>query len=598
MRTAADGEASDRTVVEHRDPLVGAIFDQRFRIEYQLAAGGFGAIYRATDLRSDARVALKVLLPKVARDPMVVARFRREAKTLASLRDPHTVTAYELGEARDGTLYIVMELLEGESLYTRFRGQGPLPWRRVLHIAAGVCSSLAEAHALGIVHRDLKPANIHLEPRDGDSDFVKVLDFGIAKIVQGNIGEHTQLTQAGQMIGTIDYMSPEQMVGGELTPASDIYTLGVVIYEMISGRTPYPDAQTATAILAAVLTRTPDPLSIHARVPAALDGILARCLEREPEDRYADVAELAEALTTVALESAARARPALPPTGFEPIATTEATRIDVRFNDSSEPVLDARGPRRRLPEQMAPRAAPPPAPAARPAASAPLPPAPAHMPVVAGVVDSRGTPGPVSPREPTPPSGAVTAALHAKGSQHLIDPRTAPLRPGRGWPDASQPPPMIAAMATPPAQVPPVPASAPASAPPVTMPIAPMPVAPMAAPPMPAPPMAPPPMPPPPMPPPPMSLAEMLAAPAASPAPVAAASPPVAQTPRPSPRTPAPVMRGKRQTFPIEPTIVEPTYTGQSYDMLAVTSYDQLVRRIIWIAVLIAIAAAVVIATH
>ncbi|MEO7730061.1 MAG: serine/threonine-protein kinase, partial [Kofleriaceae bacterium] len=275
MGTAADPE---RTVVERVDPLIGTILDGRFRIDFQLAAGGFGAIYRATDVHADAQVALKVLLPQLADDPRVVARFRREGKTLANLRDPHTITAYEIGEAPDGTLYIVMELLRGVSLYERFRAHGRLPWRRVLHIARGVCSSLAEAHALGIVHRDLKPANIHLEVREGDPEFAKVLDFGIAKIVQGNEHDRTELTQAGQMIGTIDYMSPEQMVGGEMTPQSDIYTLGILIYEMISGRTPFAEFQTPTAILAAVLTQAPAPLSTYADVPPALDHIVARCL--------------------------------------------------------------------------------------------------------------------------------------------------------------------------------------------------------------------------------------------------------------------------------------------------------------------------------
>src|SRR5512140_236762 len=216
---------ADRTMVERAAPLVGTVLDQCFRIDCQLAAGGFGAIYRATDLRSDAEVALKILHPQYALDPMVVERFRREGKTLSSLRDPHTITAYEVGEAPDGTLYIVMELLHGESLYQRFRAGGPLPWRSVVQIALGVCSSLAEAHALGIVHRDLKPANIHLEKRGNDPDFVKVLDFGIAKIVHGNGHEYNELTHIGQMIGTIDYMSPEQMVGGEMTAGSDIYTL-------------------------------------------------------------------------------------------------------------------------------------------------------------------------------------------------------------------------------------------------------------------------------------------------------------------------------------------------------------------------------------
>jgi serine/threonine-protein kinase len=401
MRTA--GEAYDRTVTDRRDPLVGTVLDQRFRVEAQVAAGGFGAIYRATDVLSDAEVALKVLLPQVARDPMTVARFRREGKTLASLRDPHTITAYELGEAPDGTLYIVMELLRGETLYQRFRALGPMPWRRVLHIARGVCSSLAEAHALGIVHRDLKPANIHLEDRDGDPDFVKVLDFGIAKIVQGNGLENTQLTQAGQMIGTVDYMSPEQMLGGELTPASDIYTLGVVIYEMITGKTPFADASPATAILAAVLTRTPELLSSHVPVPARLDAIIARCLEREPQDRYPDVADLAGAFAQVA--ATGRSSPAVPAADFEQtVLTTEATRIDVRVTESPGPVLDARGARGRLPDafEEAPAELPPP-----PARG--FPPPYAEPPMLVAVPPMPISP-PVRPATYTPPSYDMTAA--------------------------------------------------------------------------------------------------------------------------------------------------------------------------------------------
>ena len=314
--SGAEGDANDRTVIERRDPLVGTMLDQRFRIDFALAAGGFGAIYLATDVPAGTEVALKVLHPRLARDPMVVARFRREGATLATLRDPHTVTAYELGEAADGTLYIVMELLHGESLYQRFRARGPLPWRRVVHIARGVCSSLAEAHAAGIVHRDLKPANIHLENRGDDPDFVKVLDFGIAKIIHGNEQpehpwgpEGSELTQAGQMVGTVDYMSPEQMVGGELTGSSDIYTLGVVMYEMITGRTPFADEPNATAILTAVLTQRPDPLSHHAAIPPRLEQIITRCLEHEPDHRFHDIAALGDALAEVAAEDTTVASP-------------------------------------------------------------------------------------------------------------------------------------------------------------------------------------------------------------------------------------------------------------------------------------------------
>jgi serine/threonine-protein kinase len=405
MRRAA-GDANDQTMVERRDPLVGSILDQRFRIDFQLAAGGFGAIYRATDVLSDAEVALKVLLPRVASDRSVVARFRREGKTLANLRDPHTITAYELGEAPDGTLYIVLELLHGESLYQRFRSHGPLPWRRVVHIARGVCSSLAEAHAVGIVHRDLKPANIHLETRGNDTDFVKVLDFGIAKIVQGSGPEQNELTQAGTMIGTVDYMSPEQMVGGEMTPASDIYTLGVVMYEMISGRTPFADAQTATAILAAVLTRTPDPLSSHVAVPATLEQIVARCLEREPNHRFTDITELADALAGAVAGTPVRPSPAVPATGFEQVVlTTDATRIDVRYTESSQPVLDARGPRYRPGDVVSP-------------VPGMIPPQ-QLAPVVGGHA------GPVATPRAIP--------AHAIGSQHAIDARgVQPATDGRG----------------------------------------------------------------------------------------------------------------------------------------------------------------------
>ncbi|HEU4727972.1 MAG TPA: protein kinase, partial [Kofleriaceae bacterium] len=324
------------------------------------------------------------------------------------------------GEAPDGTLYIVMELLRGESLYQRFRTHGPLPWRRVVHIARGVCSSLAEAHAAGIVHRDLKPANIHLETRDGDPDFAKVLDFGIAKIVQGTYDDRSELTQAGTMIGTVDYMSPEQMVGGELAPASDIYTLGVVMYEMITGRTPFAGAQTATAILAAVLTQTPEPMSRYADVPAALDQIVARCLERNPTHRFSDITELADALAVVSGRGALRPRSEVPTSGFEEtVLTTDATRINVRYTESGSPVLDARGPRLRPGDVLSPLPGPLPAlssPLVSPAAGAPpmLPPSalPVATPPGRPALGSQQT---LDARHQAPPVLAMPSPLPAPG---------------------------------------------------------------------------------------------------------------------------------------------------------------------------------------
>ena len=186
------------------DPLVGTVINDRYKIQAKIAVGGFGAIYRATQLINNRRVAIKVMHKELAADEQLVARFRREAAALCSLRDEHSVTTYEFDQTPCGQLFIVMELLEGRNLLEVFRTSGPLPWRRTLAIARAVCSALAEAHALGIVHRDLKPANIFLEERRGGGDGVKVLDFGIAKIMRGSgIHDGDELTVTGQAVGTL-----------------------------------------------------------------------------------------------------------------------------------------------------------------------------------------------------------------------------------------------------------------------------------------------------------------------------------------------------------------------------------------------------------
>jgi len=293
---AVEQDSDERTVVERRDPRVGQVFDGRFQVEARIAAGGFGTIYRAIHLKSRHEFALKILHPNLTSDPDVVTRFRREGATLTRLRDPHTIKAYEVGEAEDGALYIVLELLYGESLYERYRAKGAIPWQRVIAIARAVCSSLEEAHALGIIHRDLKPTNIHLEQRGASDDFVKVLDFGIAKALHPGEIDNSELTNAGQMVGTLDYMPPEQMIGGTCTAASDIYTLGIVMYEMIAGRKPFDDANSAAAALAAMLTAPPPRLSTCAMVTPQVDHVVMRCLEHQLDDRYQSARELAVAL--------------------------------------------------------------------------------------------------------------------------------------------------------------------------------------------------------------------------------------------------------------------------------------------------------------
>lgn len=289
----------DRTRVAVVDPLAGAVIDRRYRIEFRLAAGGFGAIYRAVHVINGRHVALKVLHENLATQPDVVARFRREGAALAQLRSAHTIKALDFGETRDGMLYIVMELLQGESMYDRYCALGPLPWPRLVAIGRQVCSSLAEAHALGIVHRDLKPTNIHLEEIGGDPDFVKVLDFGIAKILHGSSLEHADLTRTGHVVGTFDYMAPEQLVGAQTSGQSDIYTLGIVMFEMLTGERPFGTPDTPAAALTAMLSQTPPPVSSLVDAPPELDAAIARCLERDPHHRYRDVLQLADDLDRI-----------------------------------------------------------------------------------------------------------------------------------------------------------------------------------------------------------------------------------------------------------------------------------------------------------
>ena len=337
---------NDATVAEKRDPLLGTLFDGRFRIQFRLAAGGYGAIYSAVEVSSRAEVALKVLHSNLTLDKSCVKRFRREGALLRKLEDPHTLGAFELGEAPDGTLYIVMELLHGETLHDRIRKSGPLPWQKTIEITRAICSSLGEAHGAGIVHRDLKPSNIFLQDRDGH-DFVKVLDFGIAKILRGN--EHaTQLTVAGRIIGTVEYMSPEQLQGELCTARSDMYALGVVMYEMLAGNRPYAVNDPAS-LLAAMLHGPPARPVADTPIPAELERIVMRCLALEPQGRYRDVASLAAALARVNVaekrDQTTHAHPDEAPTWFDP-----------RARPSSPPVAAPQAP-------PAPSAAPQPRPA-------------------------------------------------------------------------------------------------------------------------------------------------------------------------------------------------------------------------------------------
>lgn len=387
-----------------RDTLVGTILDRRFRIEERIAAGGFGAIYRATHVKSGYEVAIKILHPHMSADEQVVARFRREGATLTQLRDPHTVTTYELAVDRDGTLFIVMELLRGETLLHRFRTSGPQPWQQVVAIGRAVCDSLAEAHAMGVVHRDLKPGNIFLKAQDDGTDFVKVLDFGIAKLLQGSDidGGSEELTKHNEVLGTFEYVSPEQVKGAEYSGRSDIYTLGVVMYEMISGTRPFALVN-GPALLVSVLMQRPVPLSERmAGLPAELDRVLAKCLEPDPEARFHDVRELAATLDLLVPPDSITVRP--------PDSLDEATNFLVRDTIPTPPDRAI---------SRLPYATPVPAPPVVPIAVADRPSAPVYASHPAIPPTDRpsqpiprpraptAVPPPIPPR-PSPPSAPAT----------------------------------------------------------------------------------------------------------------------------------------------------------------------------------------------
>ncbi len=283
---------------------INQVLNNRFKVESKIGEGGFGAVYRGTQLATGRKVALKLLHPEMTKDENLVARFRREGMVLCNLRDAHTITTYDFDQTPDGTLYIAMELLEGKSLHQIFHEQAPLEWKRVFKILTEMCSSLSEAHAQGIVHRDLKPENIYLETRPGNPEFVKILDFGIAKVMRGDSidPQSPQLTATGQTLGTLEYMSPEQLMGKPLDGRSDVYALGVVAYEMITGRLPFPDAKGPAGLITAQLKQTPPPPSTaipKANLPQAADRVILKCLEKDKNNRYADVSALAFALTEV-----------------------------------------------------------------------------------------------------------------------------------------------------------------------------------------------------------------------------------------------------------------------------------------------------------
>jgi len=284
-----DGGADGATAPD--DPLIGQVIDGRYQVEAVLGEGGMGIVYRARHTVLNKPLAVKVLRAEVSRNQEIMARFRQEAQSATSIGNEHIIDISDFGQLADGSTYFVMELLDGLPLTDVIeRAEGPLPVAQTVHIGKQLCMALGAAHERGIVHRDLKPDNIFLVPRPHDDSFVKVLDFGIAKVGDGP----SKLTQAGQVFGTPHYMSPEQCAGTGVDHRTDIYALGVILYEMSASRVPF-DADNLMGILTKHMYEDPPPphtLPPPVDVPPALEAVILRCLTKSPDARYQTMAEV------------------------------------------------------------------------------------------------------------------------------------------------------------------------------------------------------------------------------------------------------------------------------------------------------------------
>ncbi len=289
------------TDAEIADPLLGTVLLEQFRIDEQIGTGGMGTVYRARQTTVDRDVAIKVLKSELARDEQAVFRFEREARLAISLDHPNLVRVFLSGRLGDGRLYIVMELLEGRSLAEELERNGLLSLERALILIMKLCAGLGAVHAAGIVHRDIKPENVYLVKRGRDDDFVKLVDFGIARVLEADgIGPTT--TQSGRVFGTATYISPEAATGEETDRRSDIYSLGVLAYQLLTGVLPF-EAKTAGAVLMQHVHQEPPLLQTKGRgaeVPNAVAQVVMRSLSKDPDARQQTLAEFLDSLAEAA----------------------------------------------------------------------------------------------------------------------------------------------------------------------------------------------------------------------------------------------------------------------------------------------------------
>src|SRR5262245_59680735 len=280
-----DGEV----LIAPTDPFIGTMIAGRYVVEQLLGGGGMGSVYRARHQFIGRDVALKFLDPSLTKNERLRKRFLGEARAANQINHEHIIDITDFGETEDGIVYMVMEYLEGHSLEDEIE-QGPIELRRALRITLQAALGLARAHELGVVHRDIKPGNIYLTRRRLDRDFVKVLDFGVARI------EHdVRITGQNMIVGTPEYISPEQIRSLGTTPASDLYSLGCVLFEMLTGRIPF-EGKTTVLLVKHINDPAPLPSKINPALPREIDRLVLRLLQKKPEDRHRDAYHLVEDL--------------------------------------------------------------------------------------------------------------------------------------------------------------------------------------------------------------------------------------------------------------------------------------------------------------
>ncbi|MBA2528281.1 MAG: serine/threonine protein kinase [Pyrinomonadaceae bacterium] len=320
----SDGVALEKT----GDSLLGQVLAGKYRMDERLNEGGMGAVYRGTHVLMDKTVAVKVLRPALAADEKIVARFSREARAASRISHPHAVSVTDFGESEEGVVFLVMEYLNGKTLKEIIREEGPMPLPRVVEILRQVGGALGAAHEQGVVHRDLKSENIMLLNSAGP-DYAKVLDFGIAKITEPTGTYDPGLTAPDLVIGTPQYMSPEQCSqASEIDARSDLYSLGVIIFEMLVGHVPFTGPSPTAIMMKHLQDEAPSVLQERPDLPSGVGRVLQRAMAKHPDDRHQHVGDLVEDLTVASgMEVAA----------VPPVPTSSAShRIVVPTHSTSE----------------------------------------------------------------------------------------------------------------------------------------------------------------------------------------------------------------------------------------------------------------------